>query len=1002
MRLSGTSARRMILQGMPQPDGAQFVRRYRAPSEHRRCPVNNSLGVLASIGLLGLLSSSQAVPIAPERSAAHGYQLPLTFEVNQGQTDDRVDFLARGPGYNIFLTATEAVFALPRAPAMRMQLVGSAADPRVQGVDALPGKVNYFRGQDSASWQTKVPTYRRVKYSAVYPGIDLVYYGQSQQLEYDFIVAPGADPGTIKLAFAGVEQTTVDAQGDLVLNTAGGPLRFQKPVIFQIDDGGRRQPVEGGYVHRSPHQIGFRVGAYDRTRPLIIDPVLSYSTYLGGSGYDEGNSIAVDATGAVYVTGTTASTDFPTVNAVQPTPNESGLDDIYVAKITPDGTALVYATYLGGRDYEFLADIAVDSAGAAYVSALTWSTDFPMVQALQPTCGCGSQNPDAVVAKLSADGSRLIYSTYLGGTSSETTASIAVDPAGAAYIAGQTLSNDFPLVNALQPSPGGNPNNTFADDAFVAKIAPDGTSLLYSTFLGGTDSDGASDIAVDSLGAAYIIGTTRSLDFPSVNPLAAHGGDYDAFVSKLAPDGTRLIYSTHLGGSGFEEGFGIAVDVSGAAYVTGNTASHDFPTINALQPQHCGTPRRLDLDAFVVKLAPEGGAMIYGTFLGGTGWDRGYRIAVDTAGAAHVTGFTDATNFPTMNPLQPASGGSRDAFVSKLTPNGAALVYSTYLGGGADDGDRTRPCFFCPPPSMGIAVDLTGATYVTGQTQSGDFPTTTSLQPVFGGGDGDAFVVKISSDNFFENFNDPDGAFMEANGGVRRSTHEGMYTEDRHYLTTTPSAYLSSDWIYEVTVRSPSNGPPDILFIGIGSARPDPTFYNEPANSLEFRIHQGWIDGRVDVAANPTGGIWTYAVPAIGYLPADSGTAFTEFTARITKVGNTIEFSICKRASESEPCEPQFSHEVTDLSAAAPFLNSDNSHLFFGNGSGSYVFTKATISPGPANDSGSERDVDSGGGSVDALSRRGGGGGTMDAVFLVLLAQLAFAGALRRRSGPVR
>ena len=335
--------------------------------------------MLASIGLLGLLSSSQAVPIAPERSAAHSYQLPLTFEINEGQTDDRVDFLARGPGYNIFLTATEAVFALPRAPAMRMQLVGSAADPAVQGVDALPGKVNYFRGQDAASWQTKVPTYRRVKYSAVYPGVDLVYYGQSQQLEYDFIVAPGADPGTIKLGFAGVEQTTVDARGDLVLKTAGGPLRFQKPVIFQISDGGRRHTVEGGYVHRSPHQIGFRVGAYDRTRPLIIDPVLSYSTYLGGSGIDEGNSIAVDATGAVYVSGITSSTDFPTVNAVQPTRNGRPVD-LFVAKLTPDGTALVYATYLGGSDYDVGADIAVDSAGAAYVSALTFSSDFPTVQ----------------------------------------------------------------------------------------------------------------------------------------------------------------------------------------------------------------------------------------------------------------------------------------------------------------------------------------------------------------------------------------------------------------------------------------------------------------------------------------------------------------------------------------------------------------------------------------------------------------------------------------------
>jgi hypothetical protein len=690
--------------------------------------------VLASIGLLGLLSSSQAVPIAPERSAAHAYQLPLTFEVNQGQTDDRVDFLARGPNYNIFLTATEAVFALPRAAAMRMQLVGSAADPQVQGVDALAGKVNYFRGKDSGSWQTKVPIYRRVKYSAVYPGVDLIYYGQSQQLEYDFIVAPGADPSTIKLGFAGVEQTTVDAQGDLVLKTVGGPLRFQKPIVYQIN-GGRRHTIEGGYVHRSPHEIGFHVGAYDRTRPLIIDPVLSYSTYLGGSGSDAGTSIAVDATGAVYVSGYTSSTDFPTVSAVQPARKGRG-SDLFVAKFTPDGSALVYATYLGGSDPDELrADIAVDSAGAAYVIALTYSSDFPTVNAFQPANNGGR---DAVVAKLSADGSRLIYSTYLGGSGFESGNAIAVDLAGAAYIAGETNSPDFPVVNALQP--------TLLDsgDAFVAKLAPDGSSLLYSTYLGSSLIDIAYDIAVDSLGAAYVVGFTEyAQDFPLVNPLQGPGGSTDAFVSKFAPDGTRLIYSTRLGGSGYELGSGIAVDASGAAYVTGATESSDFPTMNALQPQLGGNT----VDAFVVKIAPEGGAMIYGTYLGGSQEDGGSGIAVDTAGAVSVTGTTGSANvtgtgsadFPTMNPIQRTLGGLHDAFVSKLSPDGASLVHSTYLGGRDDDIGR------------GITVDLTGATYVTGQTQSRDFPTVNALQPPFGAdacsGASDAFVVKITEDS---------------------------------------------------------------------------------------------------------------------------------------------------------------------------------------------------------------------------------------------------------------
>ena len=302
---------------------------------------------------------------------------------------------------------------------------------------------------------------------------------------------------------------------------------------------------------------------------------------------------------------------------------------------------------------------------------------------------------------------------------------------------------------------------------------------------------------------------------------------------------------------------------------------------------------------------------------------------------------------------------------------------------------------------MAITVDLTGATYVAGQTRSQDFPTTTSLFARCRGGDSDAFVVKISGDNGFENFNDLDGAFFVANGAARRSEHVGIYTEDRHYLTTTSSDYLSSDWIYEVTVRSPSNGPADILFIGIGSARPDPTYFNESANSLMFRIHQGWIDGRVDVAAHPTGPDFTYFAEAVGALPADSSTEFTEFTARIAKVGNAIELSICKRVADPDGCEPQFSHEVLDVAAAAPFLDSGNSYLFFGNGSGSYVFTKATVLPGPANDSisGSARDSDSGGGSSDATSQRGGGG-AMDLLLLASLAQLAFAAALRRRSSP--
>ena len=708
--------------------------------------------------LLGCSAKASTASIASERSPIrpHSYSLPLTFEANQGQTDARVDFLARGENYTVFLTPTEAVFALSRPGAatlqapqrnlsegsapeatrsyrsvMRMQLVNSARDTRVQGFEELPGKVNYFRSNDSAQWRTNVRTYKRVKYTAVYPGIDLVYYGQPLQLEYDFIVAPGADPSAIKLAFTGADYATVDARGDLVLKTAGGPLRFHKPVIYQTD-GARRDNVEGGYVRMSSREIGFRVGGYDRTRPLIIDPVLNYSTYLGGSGEDSAEGIAVDAKGAIYVSGTTGSADFPTANALQRA--GGGVSDAFVAKLSADGTTLIYATYLGGSASEGeIAQpagktIAVDAAGAAYVAGVTQSSDFPVVRALQDRF---KGDVDAFVAKLSADGSRLIYSTYLGGSKSEAYAAIAIDPTGAAHISGTTSSTDFPTTaSAFQP-------NWMVDSeahAFVAKLTPDGTALAYSTYLGGSGVDVARGIAVDALGAAYVVGITTSGDFPTVNPFSGvkRGGDWDAFVTKLAPDGKRLIYSTYLGGTDYEDGFGIALDASGAAYVIGETTSGDFPTKNPLQPEHGGTTAsRSDLDAYVVKLAPAGNAMVYGTFLGGFEWDRGYSIAVDPAGAAYVAGFTYSRDFPTVAASQATLRGPRDAFVAKLSPDGTALVYSTYLGGRAGDVVNA------------ISVDAAGIAYVTGFTESSTFPTLAPLQPAFGGGVSDAFVTKL-------------------------------------------------------------------------------------------------------------------------------------------------------------------------------------------------------------------------------------------------------------------
>ena len=734
------------------------------PAEHLRTAHNELCGfsceALWLSAVLGLAVSVPVFALPAERPAMQltPHQLPLTFEANQGQTDARVDFLARGQGYTLFLTPNEAVFALtaqrggskrsgngrePDAPqssgsVMRMQLVGGASDPEVQGLEELPGKIHYFRGNDPAHWRTNVRAYQRVKYTSVYPGVDLIYYGRPQQLEYDFIVAPGADPSAIELAFTGVAETTVNARGDLELRTTGGPLRFQRPVIYQ-SDGERRLIVDGEYVRKSPRVIGFRVGAYDRTRPLIVDPVLSYSTYLGGSHSDEGGGIAVDAQGAAYVTGFTASSDFPTANALQPThgndPVTPTSGDALVAKLTPDGMALAYATYLGGNDEDNGFGIAVDSSGAAYISGSTRSTDFPTARALQVAKNGGV---DAFVAKLSADGSQLIYSTYLGGSNDERLpvqgfgrVAIAVDSAGAAYVAGTTLSPDFPTTDAFQPECVGALVN-----AFVAKLTPDGSALAYSTFLGGSSRDGGEAIAVDALGAAYVTGVTESTDFPTANPVQSFmSGGSDAFVAKLAPDGRSLIYSTHLGGSSTDLGLGIATDLGGAAYVTGVTLSSDFPKVNPLRP--------VAGRAFVVKLPPEGGALMYATPLGGSVFEEGLSITVDTAGAAYVSGWTASPDFPTIDPVQAVFGGSSDVFVAKLRPDGAALVYSTYLGGSDVDGFGGAV----------IAIDLAGAAYVAGTTTSPDFPTVRPLQANLAGlpGSGlilrDAFVAKLTGDS---------------------------------------------------------------------------------------------------------------------------------------------------------------------------------------------------------------------------------------------------------------
>ena len=701
-------------------------------------------------------------PAAAQQARVLGQyaQLPLYFEPNLGQTDAQVQFVARTGGYTLFLVPGEAVMVLSRSErrerdslrrheqppkveqaVVRMKLEGSAANAPVAGLERQPGISAYFIGSDPTKWKPEVPHYARVEYKGVYPGVDLVYYGDRRQVEYDFVVAPGADPGRIQLSYQGAEAMRVDESGDLVLATRLGDLKQRKPRVWQ-QVGTNRMEVAASY-RLVGKRVGVAVASYDRARPLVIDPVLAYSTYLGGSGDDWAYAIAVDPAGAVYVAGQTTSTDFPTTNAYQSSYGGGGYD-AFVTKLNAyGGSGLVtpaYSTYLGGSGDDWAYAIAVDAAGAAYVAGGTSSSNFPTANAYQASSGGGG---DAFVTKLNAYGGAgpvtLAYSTYLGGRRDTDEAhAIAVDAAGAAYVVGDTNSTDFPTANPYQASYRGG----IWQDAFVTKLNAYGGSglvtLAYSTYLGGYLNDSAVAIAVDATGAAYVAGWTNSTNFPTVNPYQASngGGIYgDAFVTKLNAYGgsglVTLAYSTYLGGNGDDAANAIAVDAAGAAYVAGYTESSNFPTANAY-----GNAGGYG-DAFVTKLNAYGGAgpvtLAYSTYLGGSDNDEARAIAVDSAGAVYVAGDTHSSNFPTVNPCQAPSGGY-DAFVSKLNAYGGnsqvTLAYSTYLGGSRDDW------------ALAVAVDSAGAAYVAGSADSTNFPTVNAYR-ASSRGSSDAFVAKV-------------------------------------------------------------------------------------------------------------------------------------------------------------------------------------------------------------------------------------------------------------------
>jgi hypothetical protein len=703
------------------------------------CNTSN-LGALAAFALCFVAVTSAVGEVDSPRLSALG-NLPLSFEPDTGQVDRGVGFIAHVPGGTFRFTPSEITCG-----EVRMKIIKGDPAPELTGVDLLPGKSNYFIGNNPTKWKTDVPQYARVKYAEVYPGVDLIFHGNQRQLEYDFVVAPGADPGRIRLAFKGASRVLIDKDGGLVVRTKrGNKIHQHSPAIYQEVDG-QRHNIAGGYVITRLCEVRFNVSPFDRNRPLVIDPVLNYSTFLGGSMPAPGSpadsaaqAIAVDSSGNIYVTGFTGTTDFPTANPEQPAYG-GGLYDVFVTKIDSSGSTLIYSTYLGGINDEKAFAIAVDSGGSAYVTGFTQSPNFPTTPtAFQPISTTGilpGNSSDAFVTKLSPAGNALVYSTFLGGsTNAENGFAIAVDSSGCAYITGTTASIDFPTKNAYQPMLSSGGLNV---DAFVTKVSADGTTLIYSTYLGGGGSGGSLSesginegygIAVDSSGSAYVTGTTDSTAFPTQNPLQPNlAGDFNAFVTKFSPGGNTLVYSTYLGGSKTDSGFGIAIDASDNAYVTGKTASTDFPTVNAFQPAFGGG----NDDAFVAKLNPDGSALVYSTYLGGGGSEGNLsRIALDNAGDAYIVGSTDSQDFPIANAIQSARSGPGDnAFITKLNAEGNGLIYSTYLGGNSLN------------LGFGIAADASGNAYISGQTWSGNFPTVNPYQGSLRGTD-DAFIAKI-------------------------------------------------------------------------------------------------------------------------------------------------------------------------------------------------------------------------------------------------------------------
>ncbi len=688
--------------------------------------------LIVIILIVAVLSNANDHTISVTKNLA---SMPIAFTENQGQWDDEVLYRANAGGATMWFTLNGVFYQFTRriidensidsdenfdpiyynfdrepnnieTMMIKAIFVGINSSPVLRSEELMEYKCNYFIGNDPEKWKSDVSNYQAIVYENIYNGIDLKYYGNGRQMEYDFICDPGVDISQIRIQYEGVESISVNALGELVVETKWNSVTEEHPVVYQME-GSTRKEISGLYQLFENNTFSFELGNdYDPTKAVIIDPVLEYSSYLGGVSEGENSTdIEIDDNGNVYITGYAFSSDFPTLNPYQE--EWAGSWDVFLTKIDSTGENLIFSTYFGGSVSETSKGIKLDMNGSIYLTGHTNSPDFPTINAYQSIY----DSCDAFIAKFSNSGNELIYSTYLGGSNYEACASIDIDSAGCAYVTGFTKSIDFPTVNPIQEYQDG-------QEVFITKMNANGDDIIYSTFLGGSGSELGQEIVVDSEGNVYIVGLTNSTDYPVQNPFQIqNSGLYDVFLTKLNSIGSSILYSTYLGGESNDHCSNIVLGDPGEIYLAGGTISAEFPVVNAYQDNHAG-----DADIFITKLNYLENEIEFSTFFGGSSSESVHGLSIDSTGVIYLGGNTNSLDFPLFEPFQNSFQGlNHDCYFTYFNSDITEIIFSTYLGGSSDD------------VIASLVGNNSGAVYFVGSSISEDFPVRNAFQDELNG-----------------------------------------------------------------------------------------------------------------------------------------------------------------------------------------------------------------------------------------------------------------------------